>query len=357
MNNFERLKLLFGYATELQFERFDELFGEMEQSADSGEIGEAYLMRAQIKLFAADISFLADLQKADSMPTEIRFPALPSQWKTDSYNRSVVFRNDFGAVEQFSQNLDVANEKFGHWYGERGLTMVRQIKSDICYFLGEFAEAKTLAEKQIESKEVSPIDVLVSKIMQFRCNLAIGESASAEENMLDTVRLSRANPELQGAYQVFRQWVILTTNWSGDSPRYSDDREDVRHPRLEDRVEGIRQGIDKLSNWEVPFYEYAKSHYENAYTLRKYYMDVFSAVYWLLAGDFKNSDHFFKTAYDIAQKTGQVSPFIEFGEQILLLFHSAKERGLKCSEEWIEKVSQKAKLYEKGIREYRRLDV
>ena len=351
-NEANGLELLFQNACEYKFNEFDKLLVDLEASRPIEEIWEAYLMRAQIKLYSTDETVSADLEKIDRFNMPARFPRLSSIWRVDSPNRFIVFSNAPGELLNFLQALPQVRQKFSRWYGEQGDITVRLIQGEIHYFLGETGKALELAEEQHHSGQKNNIDTILNQGLQFRCYLAMCFPLKAEECMLDMIRLSQSHPECQPVYHAIRLWANLTTNWNGDSPRFYDDPSGKRMPVLEDRLEGIRMGSARTTPLEEPFVKYAESGYGNAYALRHYYMDLFHAMYWFQAGDYQQTESYFTKLYHIAAESGIYMPLVECGEQITPLLQHVKDSSWGCSRKLIDKVISRAEQYEKSLKAY-----
>lgn len=347
MGSRESLEMLYQCAVEYRFDAFAELFAELAPALPA----EAYLMRAQIKLFVADATLLDDLDQA-GQGVSLQFPCLNNHWIADSANRFVVFNPAPHALQRFLRQLPRAERELTHWYGETGGSMVRQMQSGILYFLGEFSEAIRLAEQQ-DTKPENKTDAILAQCVRFRCYLALGCKDRAEEAMLEMIRISKKHPECQRSYQAIRGWANLTTGWSGDTPRFCDDHSGNMLPVFEDRLEAIRQGVSRMSPMERPFVEYAARGCEEVYTMRQYYMDIFHALYWFQAGDCERMESNFLRAYRIALASGLTTPFVEYGEQIAPLFQHILHSGIACSHDWLAAILSLAEQYEENLDAYR----
>lgn len=122
---------------------------------------------------------------------------------------------------------------------------------------------------------------------------------------------------------------------------------------LEDRLNAIRMGFSHITPLEAPFVAYAESRYENVYTLRRYYMDLFNAMYWFQAGDGAQADAFFLRVCRDAAASGIFLPFVECGGHVLPLLRHMASSGAACPPGWLDRVSSLAAQYEKTIDEYR----
>ena len=353
MNGHKSLELLFQYASEYKFHDFTKSFLESASYLHPSELGDAYLMQSQIKLFSADETLLEDLEQAERYEAAPRFPCLKDQWIPDSPNRFVVFKRTRDALRDFLQSLPQVGEKMRHWYGEAGVGMVRQMQSEILYFCGNFNEALRLAKEQGEASQRHCADDISSQYVQFRCYLAMGSNKEAERCMLDMIRSANAHPECLRPYLIVRDWANLTTGWSGDNPRFSEIPNGEMLPVLEDRLTAIRKGISRLSLSEEPFVEYAKYRYKEVCTMREHYMDIFHAIYWFQVGDTRQALAHFMRAYRVSSASGLVMPFAEYGKQIVSFLRYVRDSGTTCSHDWIAMTVSLAERYEESLRAYR----
>lgn len=345
----ENIELLFQYGIEYRFEEFEKLFSKLEKCLPYHEFWEAYLMRAQIKLYASDSSAIDDLIKVEQHDGIVCFPLFSTIWKADYVNRFSIFPQTHGALKYFLQSLECIREKIFRWYGEQGTLFVRQLQCDIYYFTGKLNESLNLANLQQQSEFKTPIDTMFLLIVQYRCNLALGNIQRAEEYMLELIRCSKANPECVDIYKSFRLWAIATTSWNGDSPRFFEDNDGTRKPLLKDRLESIKKGIARTTPIETPCVEYAERAYEGAYTLKQYYMDWFHAIYWFSVDDYRQAESYFAKAYKMAQASGLIMPIIECGEQIIPLYRYIQNSNINCSQAWLEDVITRAEHYENSL--------
>lgn len=349
MKTTESMKQLFQYASEYKFEEFEKLFSKLETSIPKDELADAYLMRAQIKLYATDPTILGDLERIEKNGRLHGFPLLSTIWQADMLNRFVVFPKTPGILQAFLQLLPHVAEKFAEWYGERGHILVRQIHGEICYFMGEIHKALDYAEEQYKSELITPKEAVFSLIMQYRCNLALNQQQRAEECLLDVLRCSKANPECVEMYKAFRGWANLTNNWNGDSPRFFEDENGKKQPILKERVEGIKMGIARTTPLEMPFVEFAQRSYENTQTLRDYYMDGFHAIYWFSVDDCKQAESYFEKLYETTKSTGICMPIVEYGEHITPFLMHIKSSALNCSKVWLDNMIFRTEEYEKSL--------
>jgi len=356
MKNDQNIEALFQYASEYRFHEFDTLFSAIETDSSPDEFYEAYLMRAQIKLYTTDLTILDDLSRAENAVGKPQFPMLKSKWKGDSPNRFIVFPSAPGALKAFLDSLPQIREKLTFWYGEQGQIAARQIEYEINYFMGNTKKARALAEEQYASKATNNIDVIWALIIQYRCNLALAEPKTTEQNMFDIIRCSKAFPECVDIYKAFRSWVNLTTSWNGDSLRFYEDESGQKQPIFKDRLEGIKMGNGRTTFSETPFVEYAERSYDGALMLRNLYMMVFNAMYWISMNDCKQGESYFIKTYEIMQASDIVMPFIESGEHVMPLMKYVKDKAIPCSPDWLENITARAIQYEECLRIYRSED-
>ena len=346
------LELLFQYACEYKFNEFDQLLGELEAGPSTGEFWEAYLMRAQIKLSAADETVGDDLESIAEISESPKFPRLGDIWPADVPNRFIVFSKAPGALRGFLHRLPQVRKEMGRWYGKQGGTAAGQIQGEIHYFLGEIDKALDLAEEQQRSWAGNKLDAIFDQCLRFRCCLALGKPRQAEEHILEMIKSSRSYPECQAVYQAFRVWANLTTSWNGDAPRFYYGADGGKKPVLDDRLEGIRAGNASTTPLEEPFVRYAEQSYENSYTIRQYYMDLFHAMYWHEAGDRHQTESYFRELHQIAVDSGVCMPMVECGGQITPLLRHVKNSGWGCSPQWLDRIISLAEQYEKNLNAY-----
>jgi len=356
MKNDNNIETLFQYAAEYRFREFDMLFSEMEADSPSDEFFEAYLLRAQIKLYTTDLTMLDDLNRAGTAGVKPQLPLLKSKWKGDSPNRFIVFPGAPDALKAFLDVLPQIRERLTFWYGEQGHIATRQIEYEIYYFMGKTEKARALAEEQCALETINNVDAIWALIIQYRCNLALAEPQKAEQNMFDIIRCSKAYPECVEIYMTFRSWVNLTTSWNGDSLRFYEDEDGQKQPIFKDRLEGIKMGNARTTFSETPFVECAERNYAGAIMLRNLYMMVFHAMYWISMRDYKQGEAYFIKAYEIVRASDIVMPFVETGEQIMPLLKYVKERAILCPPDWLADMTARAIHYEECLRLYRSED-
>lgn len=350
------LELLFRRASEYEFDEFIERFSELEAGRPLEDIWEAYLMRAQIKLYAADDTLWDDLRKIARFDGRPAFPLLGGLWLADAPNQFIVFSRAPGALEGFYRKLPSALQEFSRWYGEQGGLMVRQIQGDILYFLDDPGAALEVAEELHRSACLNRTDAILAQCLRFRCYLALCLPQQAEECMLDMVRLSQTYPECQPVYRALRTWANLTTNWNGDNRRFYNDSNGRRRPVLDDRLEGVRRGTSKTTPLEKPFIGYAEQSDEYAYAIRQYYMDLLHAMYWFEVDDPQQTESYFRKLYQVAFDSGVCMPLVECGEQITPLLRHVRDQGWDCSRQWLDRLIARAGQYEKSLNAYKDLD-
>ncbi|QQO09952.1 hypothetical protein [Breznakiella homolactica] len=353
MENGKNLELLYQYASGYNFTAFAELFAELVSAVPAEELADAYMMRGQIKLFAADESFQKDLDTAGDIRGEPRFPCLNIQWQPGGPNRFVVFSKAPEALQRFSRTLPRGYEKLTSWYGEAGGGMVRQMQSEILYFSGNFSDAAVLSQEQYERNREQGTDALMSLYVLFRCYLATGAFEKAKLCMAEMAGIAEAHPDCIDSYEVIRDWVNLTTGWSGDTPRFHYVPNGESLPVLEDRLAAIRNGISRLGPSEEPFAEFARTSYPESYTMRQYYMDIFQSMHWLKVADHTQTEFYFLRAYHVAAASGLIMPFVEYGKQIIPLLQHIRSSGTDCPEDWISMILSLAEQYEKCLNVYR----
>lgn len=343
------LSSLFAYASEYRFDDFAELFSRAEKTLPPDDFREAYLMRAQIKLYSCDASLAEDLHRLHGIEEPPQLPPLDTVWRVDAPNRFVVFPNTPGALKRFFDVLPQAGDVFYRFFGEEGAAAVHQIQGEILYFTGDFQRALDLAP---DTQTARPIATLMSLTLQYRCYVAMKRPREAECCMLNMVRLSRHFPECREAYRAFRGWAVITTSWGGTSPRFALDAAGTKRPVLNDRLENIRGGSAETRPLEAPFVRCAERSYDEAYQLRQVFMDVFHAIYWQSEGDLSQADSSVMRVYETAHRSGIIMPLVECGEQLGPLLRYICERGLGIPRDWTERLMSLSEHYEECLEAY-----
>ena len=345
-------ELLFQYACGYRFNEFDSLFCEMEEEMSPDALGEAYLMRAQIKLCTTDLTAPDDLAKAMKGSRIPKFPPLINSWKSDGINHFIAFSKASGLLKEFVAAFPEVRKKLSYWYGNQSDIVLTQMQGEICYFMGDIEMALPFAETH-RSMPVNRIDAILGLILEYRCYLALMQPEKAQQCMFDIIRHSKAYPECVEIYGAFRLWANLTTGWSGDSPRFYEDEDGREQPVLKDRLEGIRLGLARHTPIESHFIEYAEKSCEDIYTIRQYYMDWFHAMYWLSVDDRKQAETYFHKIYKIAAASGVFMPVIECGAQSLPILEYMKKLDTELP---LDDVMRRSKHYEECVNVYRLAD-
>ena len=353
MNNNKNMELLFRYACSRRFEDFDALFSKMEAEMSPDTFWEAYLLRAQIKLYSTDLTVLYDLAKAEQGSGRPQFSLLITNWKIDYLNRLILFPRAPGALKDFLSVLPLLSEKFSHWYGSQSDAVLLQLQGEILYFMGDIDAAMSFVEAQRAAEPENPTSAILALILEYRCCLALLQPEKAHQCMFGIIRHSKAYPECVEIYKGFRIWANLTTSWSGDSPRFYDDEYGKKHPVLADRMEGIRLGVARDTPLEYPFLKYAEKSYEGIYSLRQYYMDWFHAMYWCSINDQKQTEAYFHKVYEVAAASGVFMPIIECGAQSIPTLNYMKSSGMQLP---LDNLVQRAAHYEECLGKYRLAD-
>ena len=349
MNNDKSMKLLFQYACDHKFVDFDVLFSKMEEELSPDEFWEAYLMRAQVKLYTSDLTILDDLARAEQGNAAPCFPLLLSLWQYDGVNHFIVYPKAAGALKEFLAALPQVSEKLSCWYGTQSRVALLQLQGEIFYFMGDIKAALPFAEAQRIAEAKNHIDTMLALILEYRCYLALIQPEKAHECMFDIIRHSKAYPECVEIYKRFRQWANLTTGWSGDSPRFYEDEEGKKQPILADRMEGIKFGTARDTPLESPFLEYAQRSYDGAYKIRQHYVTLFHAMYWLSIDDCKQAEAYFKKVYEIMSTSGLLMPIIECGEQVIPLLKYMQQRDANLR---LDNLMSRAAHYEEALKQY-----
>lgn len=313
-----------------------------------------YSMKAQIKLLTGDETALADLRRMDALEQKPRLPLLLSQWKPNSPNSFFVFHGAPGSVQSFLEILSPCGELLRAGYGDTGYGTVMQIKAEILYFMGMPEDAAQLSEKLFHRTESYDLYHVLTGYTLFRCYLAMGKIHAAESVILEIIRCAKKsdNSHCVEMYHTIREWVNLTTGWSGDSPRYQQTTTGDLLPVLDDRITAIRKGISELSSTEEPFVNLARQTFGNSYAMRELYMDIFGAMEAFRNGDPEEAKSSFFKAYHIAEPNHLLMPFAEYGEQIKnLTEYMVKNHEIDPA--WARRVTEIAGQYEKNLSAYR----
>ena len=353
MDNDQSIRRLFQYASTYKFEEFEQIFFQFESVLPFEVFWEAYLIRAQIKLHISDPTFFDDLEKTKRAGKQAQFPLLNTVWRADAPNRFIVFYKRPGVLQEFLNKLEGADSMMAEWYGDQGVNMVCQLRSEIYYFMGDAPKTLELAREQLQTHHESGTDAILAQCIGFRSYLAFGSQKEAEQCMLDMIRLSRTCPDCMAPYQALRLWANITTSWNGDSQRFYEGESGQKLPVLEDRLESIRSGAPRTTPLEKPFVEYTAAICEDTYTVRQYYVDLFHAMYWLSVGDRAQAQSYFFKLYEIAMASDVIMPFVECGEQIVPLLQYIQNSGANCSHEWLTRVIFMATQYERNLNIYR----
>lgn len=347
------MMMLFQYACESKFREFDLMFSELERELPIEEFWEAYLLRMQIKLYAADETLTDDLKKAAEVDGTPHFPCLNNYWHCDTPNRLCVFNKAPGSLKTFLAALPEAEREMRRWHGEVGGSMISQVQSEVLYFMGALDEAMAIAKVQREVERENGTDTMCAYNILFRYYLASGLPQDAKECMCEMADLSKAKPECAASFDSILKWTNLTTGWGGVTPRYEGGVGGAAKPVFEDRLEAIRDGYAIITPLENPFVTYAEKQYRGAVTMRQYYMDIFHTIYWFQVKDYRQAESFFTKIFNIAAGSGLIAPFAEYGRQIVPLLQHAKASGMDCSGDWIDKTIALAEQYEVGLNAYR----
>lgn len=325
-----------------------------ESSHDTEDLADLYSMKAQIKLLTGDRAALDDLRQMNALDKPPRLPFLLSEWKPNSPNCFFVFDTKPGSVQDFLEILPSCGELLRTWYGERGFNTAMQIKSEILYFMGRPEEAAELSKTLFRQSESDHLYHVLTGYTLFRCHLAMGKIHAAESVILEIIRYAKKSDKTRCVemYHTIREWVNLTTGWSGDSPRYLKTAAGDMLPVLDDRITAIRRGISSLSSTEEPFVTFARHNNAGSYAMRELYMDIFAAMEAFRNGDSEQAKSSFFKAYRIAEPNNLLMPFAEYGEQIKSLTnYMAKDHDIDPA--WVRRVTEIAGQYEKNLSAYR----
>lgn len=355
MDDHELTARLQEYVSSYKLLEFKKLSDEILLDGSVGCLVDVYLLRAQVKLFAADETMLDDLNAAFKLGVTPKAGCIFSSWLPQDPNSFVVFSKEKGTLGRFLEALPKAGDLLSHWYGEDGHLMASQIQSEILYFTAKLDEAAAIARKQRERVGSSAAAMMASYVL-FRCYLAMGETKNAQAAMLDIIKLSGDNASSASCpqmYRTIRDWANITTGWSGDTPRYHETPDGSVLPVLEDRTAAIQKGIAKLGPTEKPFFEYAALCSDSIYTVRNLYMDIFYTLYDYRAGQLEQMGSYFRRVYEISRNSGIIMPLVEYGMQIVPLLKHILTEDKEYEGKWLHETITLAEKYEQSIDEFR----
>lgn len=322
---------------------------------DTQDYVDLYLMKAQIKLLLSDQTAIHDLRQAKTLSKSPRMPFLFSEWKPNSPNSFIVFDSNPGSVQSFLKILTPCGELLRDWYGEQGYHTAMQIKSEILYFMGKPNEAAALSEGLFQQTESNYLYHVLTGYTLLRCYLAMGKIHAAEAVILEIIRYAKKSglPHCMEMYHTIREWVNLTTGWSGDSPRYQKTTAGDILPVLDDRITAVRKGISAPSTTEEPFVLYARRRHKSSYTMRELYMDIFGAMEAFRNGLPEQARENFLRAYRIAKPNDLLMPFAEYGGQIHGLTDYMTKQNDGIDPVWTSRMLELSRQYEKNLSAYR----
>lgn len=349
------IQQLYEYALEYKLTDFHQLYHE-KVLQDGDNMAEAHLLCAQLKIMTADESFQDELSKAEGAKIQLKHPCLYLKWQPKDPNGLIIYRKKEGNLQCFLDALDKREKRLERWYGNAGLDMCRQIKSEILYFMGRVREAAEIAEDLFEGTKGNCAKYITAGYALIRCYLALDEIDMAQETMLGIIRAVNTSAESDTgriAYRAIRRWVNITTGWGGDMPRYHHTPDNVVLPVLEDRISEIINGIDQLGPTEQPFADFSQLEYDDSKTVRDLYMDIFRCVHAFRMRELSYSDPKFEEAYSASRPNNLIMPFVEYGKQIVPLLNYIIESKNKYDREWIENIIVLAERYEESINSYR----
>lgn len=345
------VKQLYDYAVGYKMTEFSELFSEY-QNWQGEARPETNLLCAQLMLMTADSGFAAQLEQAKTLSGKPIYPCLYHTWQLEDANAFILFDKEPDSLMQFLKGIRQAVGLMQNWYGDAGAGMCDQITSEILYFTGRTDEAAELAVRQCQRAGEDRSAYLLAGYVLLRSYMALGESALAQEVLMDIISATHENDKENFSnrmYRNIRSWVNLTTGWSGDMPRYYYTPDNIVLPVLEDRTSEILKGIDKLGPTEEPFLEYARTNNRDVCTMRQLYMDIFYAVYHFRVKQRRETRQYFTRAYLAARPNDLIMPFVEYGNQIIPLLEHMSENENGYDQDWLNKVITCAEKYEKGL--------
>lgn len=245
---------------EYDLKEYDSLAFPLEQTCKQEDLGEMHLCRAHLKMLISDVTFEEDLLSAESLlPEGSRYPPLFEGLAPQSPNGFILFYNQENSLPRFLDALERLERKTEKYCGSFGLHMNRQLQSEILYYMGEVQRAGAIASvvRSYALKRGEDALAVMAGYSLLRCNLVIGNIGDTEEEIMRIFRCIKRAPHSRHAkmYETMRDWLNLTTGWSGDTPRYYQSPDGTMLPIFEDRIIAIQKGISTLGPTEKPLEE------------------------------------------------------------------------------------------------------
>lgn len=354
----ERIAHLYDHARNFRLTEYRQLSEQLTETLRGADLGEVYLLRAQLKLFTCDETLLDDLTAADELlQGASRIPPFFDTFEPLSPNTFFMFPPTEGGVARFQKALRDAHDLLDKYCGARGVEMSEQVESEILYFTGRIVEAIALSEPMFErfAQEKNYAMAIPAGYTLLRCCMATGRDTYPVISAI--FKWSRDYPEscCPSMYKVIRSWANVTTGWSGDTPRYHTMPTGGILPALEDRIDAIEHGIAELTTTEIPFAEMRRADGAAFCTMRELYVDVFKMMVDFKFHALKGAEHAFRAFYTTSRNTGLIMPIVEYGHQIVPLLESVLEAdaGKEYDAQWIENLIDLSSRYEKRLRRFR----
>lgn len=358
-NEFQALLQIPRFSEAVQGKEYALLSEQLADALARGDQGELFLLRAQVKLLAADATFVFDLEQAQSLlPGGSAFQPFLDAFVFQAPNSFILFSGEEGALLRFIEALRGARGTLRRLCGESVLALSRQIESEILYYLGDFRAAIGIAAELIAQLEQGgPYDrVIIARHVLLRCYLAMGDAQRAHGAVEEIIKYTKAiHGSLDnGTYQHIRSWLNLTTGWCGDTERYHVTPSLHVYPAFEDRAEAIRNGIGDMQSTETPIVRYAELTQPGVYTLRGLYVEVFEMLLLFRYSTPQKAMELFQPIYAAMAGNRMLMAFVEYGEQVTsFLEHAAEQGGPQYDTAWLRQLAQAAEEYEACLRKYR----
>lgn len=331
------------------------LVGELEGEA----LGELYLSRAQIKLLTTDYTITDDFEQAGRLlPNGSAYPSFWDAYTFMAPNSFILFNTEKDSLQKFLEALHRAQDDISRLSGEVGLFMIRQIESEILYYLGRFPQALEIAkelDKQVKKQDRYDRKMMVEHV-KLRCCLALGDISSVHKAIQQMIQYTQEEySSLDNIiYKTARAWVNLTTGWAGDTPRYYTTPAQKQYPVYEDRTEAMQWGIAELQQTETPIVEYAELTLPESYTLRKLYADFYQVLLAFKYDDAEKACEGFFPIFSATKDNRMIMPFVEYGAQIVpFLEYLIAEKSGQYDVAWLNELIRASRQYEQMLCKYR----
>lgn len=358
-NDSDDLPGLMQLAHGLQLKACWERTNQLLESEEGAAVGEACLLRAQLKLLTADATMAEDFLRAEKLlPNGSEYELFWDTYAFTAPNSFLLFPKEPDSLQKFLEALRKSRSYVPGLCGDVGSFMIRQIESEILYYMGMFSEALAIAGELRDTLErCARYDRrMLTEHVRLRCHLALGDALSAQKTIQQMIAYTESECASLGhiIYQTARAWVNLTTGWAGDTPRYYTSPTQKQYPIYEDRMEAMQWGIAELQETEIPLVEYARLSLSGIYTLRNLYAEVFEALLAFKYNDCERADAIFFPIYVATKSNKMVMPFAEYGKQIIpFLEYLIEKKPGRYNEAWMSELMRASENYEQMLGKYR----